>query len=126
MAASLIIFGATLSTAVQQSAQRQMDAETSLAIAAGESNLEELRSVDFTALPGLDGTGFDVPDARGNPGGGLRPVPGDPDGLPGEIAVTVDQSVGGATLYRVRARVRWTGARGRRTLDLETLIGNRR
>ena len=101
-----------------------MSEETNLAAIACRNNLEDLRSVGFATLPTLHGQGFDVPGVNGSPGG-LRPVPGDLDGLPGEFLVIVDQTSGGETLYRVVAQVTWVGATGRRTIAFNSLFADR-
>ena len=122
---SLVLIGAVLSTVIQQGHQRQVTSETSLALSAALNNLEQLRTVPEATLPTLDGTGFDVPSSNGGPGG-LTPQPGDLDGLPGQLAVIVDQSQGGVTLYRVVATVSWTGVSGRRQIRLQALMGERK
>ena len=43
-----------------------------------------------------------------------------------EIAVTVDQVAGGATLYRVTATVVWRGASRSRRMQLQSLIAGRK
>ncbi len=122
---SLVLVGAVLSTVIQQAHQRQTTSETSLALGAALNTLEQLRTIPETALPGLDGVGFPVPGSNGKPGG-LTPQPGDPDGLPGQLAVFVDQTELGVTLYRVVATVAWTGVSGRRQIRLQSLIGERK
>jgi type II secretory pathway pseudopilin PulG len=102
---------------------RRTDAETDLALAACRSQIEELRSLPLTSLPALDGTGFDVPGPDGRPGG-LEPVPGDADGLPGRFTITVDQT-GGAPVYVVRATVTWTGSLAPQTFEVEAQMSAR-
>lgn len=121
----VVIIGAVLSILVHQSHLRQSNAESSLAINAVLNNLEQLRTVSQATLPTLDAKGFDVPGLNGEPGG-LRALPGDPDNLPGQINVFVDQSSGGSVLYRVVATVAWTGATGRRRFVMQTLMGERK
>jgi type II secretory pathway pseudopilin PulG len=124
LAASVLVIGSTTSMAVQQARMRQVDDEIQLALAACRNNLEEMRSLPLTSLPGMHNDGFDVPGSNGEPGG-LQPVPGDADGLPGVFSVTVDQTVTGETNYLVRATVRWTGVLREQTFELETVIGER-
>lgn len=122
---AVVFVGALLSAAIQQSTHRQTNMETSLAMSAAMDNLERVRAVPFSGIPALDGSGFDVPGANGNPGG-LQPLPGDPDGLPGELTVTVDDSSGGYTLYRVTASVSWRGVQRSRRIQVETLVAERK
>ncbi|MHC4515565.1 MAG: prepilin-type N-terminal cleavage/methylation domain-containing protein [Planctomycetota bacterium] len=122
---SLVLVGAVLSTVIQQGHQRRATSESSLALSAALNNLEQLRTVPEATLPLMDGKGFDVPGSNGAPGG-LQPVPGDFDGLPGQFTVLVDQSKGGVRLYRVVATVAWTGVSGRRTIRLQALMGERK
>jgi hypothetical protein len=107
-----------------QSRLRQSDAELNLAYVACQSQLEALRRVPFAQLASVDGTGFDVLGPDGSPGG-LPPMPGDHDGLPGRFSVTVDKTDGAAVLYRVVASVAWQGALRDQTFELETLLGAR-
>jgi hypothetical protein len=124
---TLMVIGllATTSLGVQAARMRQIDEQLAAAAAACRTNLEELRGMPIAMLPGLDGTGFDVPAADGSPLG-LRAVDGDSDGLTGEIHVTVEQSNAVATLYRVLLRVRWIGPVGAEDFELTTLVGDRR
>jgi len=117
--------GALLTVVVRQGVHRQVNSETSLAMTAALDNLEKLRNVPFGTLLSLNASGFDVPGLNGQPNG-LQPVPGDPDGLPGELTVIVDQPGPIATLYRVRATVLWTGISKVRRLHVETLIAERK
>ena len=121
----VVILGSVLTLTSSNGRRRQATIESSLALSAMLNSLEQVRTVPTAALPGLNGLGFDVPGTNGGPRG-LSPIPNDPDGLPGQLEVTVDQSLPGANLYRVRARVAWTGVTGRRNLVLETLVGERR
>ena len=116
---------AILSVVLQSSKTRRLDSEINLAFVACRNNLDELRSIPFAQLAAMDGQGFDVPGVNGSPGG-LQPVPGDPDGLPGQFTVVVDKTGGGKTLYRVSATVIWTGVLRRKQFVLETLIGERK
>ena len=119
-----VAIGTSVSLSLQHSRLRRMNEETNLAAIVCRNNLEDLRSVRFVDLPTLDGVGFDVPSVNGSPGG-LRPVPGDADGLPGEFIVVVDQTSGGEILYRVIVEVRWVGASGRRTIAFTSLFADR-
>ena len=122
---ALVLLGAVLSVVIQQGRQRQTHTESSLALSAALNNLEQLRSVPATTLLALNDTGFDVPGSNGAPGG-LQPVPGDVDGLPGQFLVSVDQSAAGVDLYRVVATVTWRGVTGRRRVTLQALMGERK
>ena len=122
---ALVLLGAVLSVVIQQGRQRQANTESSLALSAALNNLEQLRSVPATTLITLNDTGFDVPGSNGAPGG-LQPVPGDIDGLPGQFLVSVDQSAAGVDLYRVVATVTWRGVTGRRRVTLQALMGERK
>ena len=124
-AVALVLLGAVLSVVIQQGRQRQANTESSLALSAALNNLEQLRTVPATTLLTLNGTGFDAPGSNGAPGG-LQPVPGDIDGLPGEFLVSVDQSAAGVDLYRVVATVTWRGVTGRRRVTLQALMGERK
>lgn len=124
--ATFVLIVAVLTAVTQQSRMRQSITESTLATQAILNNLERARSLDADAVAGLDGVGFDVPGITGT-SAGLAAIPGDADGLPGQISVVVDRS--GApdqTLYRVAASVVWRGASGQRRLTLQTLIGERR
>lgn len=103
---------------------QKVDTELGHAFRACRTNLEELRTVPLSTLPTLDGTGFDVlgPDGRS---AGIDPVPGDPDGLPGEIHVTLDQSTAVRSLYRIRVVVTWDAGSRVQSVELETLRGGR-
>ena len=124
----IVVLAVAISTSVSLSLQhsrlRRMSEETNLAAIVCRNNLEDLRSVAFATLPTLDGVGFDVPGVNGSPGG-LRAIPGDTDGLPGEFHVVVDQTSGGEILYRVVAEVIWVGATGRRAISFTSLFADR-
>lgn len=120
----VFVVGSALAMTVHQARLRKADSELSLAMQACRNSLEELRSLDFAALPSMDGVGFDVPGPDGEPLG-LTPVAGDADGLAGEFSVVVDKTTGTATLYRVTARVLWTGSMDRQTFELTTIMGPR-
>ena len=109
-----------MSSTIRLHGLQRLDTEIDQAFQACRTNLEELRAVPITALPGYDGRGFAVPGPDGvTPI--LRAVPGDADGLPGEIHVTVDQSAAGYVLYKIRVVVTWRGASDRHTVELSTL-----
>ena len=107
---AVVLVGAILSVVISQASQRRSTTEQSLALGAALNNLEQLRAVPIATLPTLDGTGFDVPGLTGQPIG-LNPIPGDPDGLPGEFTIVVDQTSGSVILYRVIATVAWRTSR---------------
>lgn len=125
MVAIVMLLGATIALVLQLSRQRRYDQEQYLAFLACCSTLEEIRSLPFTQLAALDNTGFDVRDIKGNPGG-LDCVPGDADGLPGHIGVTIDQSAGAEKNYRVVLSVQWRGAQKNGHYRLQTLLGERK
>ncbi len=124
-AVALILIGAVLSIVTRESHQRQATSESGLALNAAVNNLEQIRSLDEATLIGLDGTGFDVPGANGGPGG-LQPVPGDVDGLPGLLSVMSEESSGGVTVYRVLVTVARKGVSGTQRIRLQTLYGERK
>ena len=105
-------------------ALRRVGEQRNLAVAACRARIEVLRSLPFAELPAQDDTGFAV-DVDQNTRAELRAPPGDPDGLPGEVSLSVQDSAAGKTIYRVRATVRWMSASGPRTFWLETLMTNR-
>ncbi len=121
----LVLVGAVLTIVTQQGRHRQVVAERSLALSAVVNNLERVRTLSDAEIAALDGVGFDIPGANGDPGG-LEPRTGDSDGLPGEFVVTEDQNVGGEVLHRVVAIVRWRGVSGNSQLALQTLVTERR
>jgi type II secretory pathway pseudopilin PulG len=122
---ALIIVGAVLSIVVSESHQRRATSETSLAMSAAVNNLEQIRTIDEATLVGLDGSGFDVPGPNGDPGG-LQPVPGDMDGLPGLLTVVEEDSSGGVKIYKVVATVAWKGVSGTQRVRLQSLVGERK
>lgn len=123
-AAAILILG-SVTAVTQHAAQRRVHGEQILAMTTCRNVLEQLRSLPVTELPALHGTGFDVPGPDGQPGG-LLCVPGDSDGLPGTIEVTVNRSSGSVVLYHVRALVRWQGTTRNGTFAMDTLMGERR
>ncbi len=122
--AAVLVIGSTLAMTTQHAKLRKVDQEIYLALVACRNNLEEFRSVPFSSLPSMNGVGFDVPGRNGAPGG-LNALPGDPDGLPGQFTVTVDQTLGGETIYLVKVTVTWSGSMRRQSFELETLMGPR-
>lgn len=123
--ASVVLVVAVMTAVTQQSNHRKSLTETSLATAAILNNLERARTLSEAEILALDGVGFDIPGTTGSTGG-LDPVDGDADGLPGQLTVVVDQTSGSATLYRISASVVWTGVNGDRRITLQSLIGERR
>ena len=121
---SVLVIGATLSMSLHVAKLRRVDQEINLALVACRNNLEELRSVPFSTLPTMNGVGFDVAGKNGAPGG-LKAVPGDADGLPGQFTVTVDQTTGAETIYLVKATVTWSGSSKRQRFELETMMRER-
>ncbi len=124
MVVSVLVIGATLSMASQHARHRKVNEEIHLALVACRDNLERLRTTPVTSLLSQHGVGFDVLGKNGAPAG-LAPLPGDPDGLPGQFTVIEDQSTGGEAIYLVRASVVWSGSRRRQIFELETLMGPR-
>jgi len=125
-AAAIITMLLAVSTAVtSQSRTRRLAEERNLAMVACRNAVEELRNQPFDSMPALHGTGFDIAGVNGA-AGGLRPLPGDADGLPGQFNVAVDQSLAGETLYRVTITVDWTGVNGRQHFELTTLVADRK
>ena len=123
--AAVVILGAVLSASLQHAAQRRVNAELNMALSAAINTLEELRSIPFADVAAMDGSDFDVPGVNGEPGG-LEAAPDDGDDIPGEISVAVADSSGPAILYLATATVTWTGARGRQSISLEALVGERK
>lgn len=124
----VVFVGALLTFTTRQGSHRQTNQETSLALSAALDNIERVRTVSATVLPTLNGAGFDVPGVTGA-AGGLTAVPGDPDGLPGQLEVVTDPAnppLGGAAIYRVAAVVTWKGVSGVRSLRLESLVTERK
>lgn len=123
--AAVMILAGALTGVVQHSAQRRMTTERIQAMVAARNVLEELRTVDITVLPTLNGTGFDVPGPDGEPGG-LNPLPGDADGLPGQILVSEHDRLFSIVIYRVQVLVQWSGADPKGLFSMESLMGERR
>ncbi len=122
---SIIALTAIVTLSLQHAKLRRVDKELSLAITACRNQLEAVRAMPIDQVPALNGTSFDVPGGAGQPHG-LQPLPGDPDGLPGMLVVTVDKSSGSNVLYRVTARVDWKGVLDARSFELTTLVGARK
>ncbi|MEZ5965443.1 MAG: hypothetical protein R3F56_16540 [Planctomycetota bacterium] len=128
MAAStlaMVMLTAISSATTSQTRLRRVAEERNLAMVAARNTLEEIRNTDFTSLPSLDGRGFDVSGANGG-AGGLRPIPGDADDLPGRISVSTDQSSSGETLYMVTVSVDWDGNSGPQHLSFRSLVAQRK
>ena len=106
IAVTVMLVAGAMTGVAQHQAQRRVHGEMILAMSACRNTMETLRSVDITALPGFNNTGFDVPGQNGQ-ALGLNPLPGDADGLAGEITVRIDRTALTAVLYRVTTRVRW-------------------
>lgn len=124
-ALALIVIGAVVSAASRQGAHRRVNLDTTLVTNAIVDVFARLRTVPFSTLPSYHGTGFQVANHLGT-AIGLSPVPGDPDGLPGHIAVTVAESSGPAVLHRVEVSVEWLCAGGRRRDFVVGEIGERK
>jgi hypothetical protein len=122
---ALVVIGALITTTVRQTSHRAVNLETTLVTNATLDVFARLRAAPFASLPSYHGTGFDIPDQHGAPAG-LRPVPGDPDGLPGRIDVHVGFSAGTTILYRVTVTVQWVGIGGSRTERVIGYIGERK
>ena len=120
----MLVVGALTGVASHQT-QRRMHGELILAMTACRNTLETLRAVDIEQLPSYNGRDFDVRGQNGQPHG-LEPLPGDPDGMPGEISVIVDRTGAGTTVYHVTARVRWLGATRGGNFAMSALMGDRR
>lgn len=121
---AITVLSAVLNVVMQHGRLRRSDGELGLALVACKNSLEELRATPFTQLPSMDGMGFGVTTMSGD-ACGLMPLPEDADGLPGSLAVSVEASAGGRTLYRVKAQVDWLCNGERQHLELETLMGDR-
>ena len=115
--------GIFLST-IECSRMRRTDEETNLAVQACRAKLEAIRALPFLDVAAQNGQSFAVDgNADGKPD--LRAVPGDPDGQPGLVTVTSERTSGPHVLHRVNVSLTWSGNGGRRSLWLETLVGNR-
>lgn len=125
IAAAVTIVAAVLTATVRHSSHRQANQERGLATLAALDTLERLRSIPFDTLPSFDGTGFDVADPNGNPGG-LHPVDGDSDGLPGRLVVRPYRTAGSETIYQVAAIVEWSGQRPQNDLGFRHLMVERK
>jgi type II secretory pathway pseudopilin PulG len=125
-AAIVITLLLAISTSVvSQTRLRRLSEERNLAMVACRNTLESMRDVTFATLPSLNGNGFDIPGNNGG-AGGLSPVAGDADGLPGRITVTVDQSSGSEKLYLITLRVDWTGINGTQHFEMKSLMAERK
>lgn len=121
----MVLLAAISSATTSQGRLRRLAEERNLAMVAARNTLEEVRNTDFEVLPTLDGRAFDVAGSNGG-AGGLRPVPGDADGLPGRISVATDQSSSGETLYMVSVTVDWDGSGGAQHLAFSSLVAQRK
>ncbi len=119
-----LLLAISTSTA-SQARLRKLGEERNLAMNACRNTLESLRDVAFASLPGLDGTGFDVPGVNGL-ANGLAPLAGDADSLPGRIEVAVDRTAGAERLYRLTLTVDWLGVAGAEQFQIRTLIADRK
>ena len=122
----IVFVGSVLTLAVRQGAHRQVNVETMLATTAAIDAVERIRNESFATLLSLNGSDFDVLSVNGKPGG-LRALPDDPDGLPGQIAVAIEEQKSGTYfLYRVTATVDWRGVSGARRIQVSTLVSERK
>jgi type II secretory pathway pseudopilin PulG len=112
-----------LTTATRVNALRKLDEELAMALRACKSTMEDIRGLPIADVLTLEG--FDVPGRDGQ-GGGLPAVPGDPDGLPGHVSVTVDQTGGGVTLYRVTLEVEWARGTASQKFSFQSLLIERK
>ena len=69
------VVGSILTMLLQHSRMRMHDQALYLAYLACRNTMEDIRAQPFSSIAALNGSGFDVLDLRGNPGG-LQPVPG--------------------------------------------------
>ena len=113
---------AIMEACIRLHALQRLDDELAHAYGACRANLEDLRATPLSDLLALNGSGFAVVGRDGvTPI--LTAVPGDPDGLPGHIAVREERKVGTRSLYRIEVSVRWRGAAGNHTVPLTTMWG---
>lgn len=115
---------AVLTMSLQSTRLRSLDEEHALAFAACRNGVERIRSLPFGQVLAQSGTGFTVPGRNGEPNG-LRPRPGDTDGMPGEVLVTVAESNGPVQMLLVQVRVLWEGRNGPQQCQLNTLVADR-
>lgn len=125
VALALIVVGAVVSAAAGQGTHRRTNLDTTLVTNAIMDVFARLRTLPFADLLSYHGSGFQVPDHLGRPAG-LRPVPGDLDGLPGQIAVTIATQSGATILYRVEVSVAWMCAGSRRREVVVAEMGERK
>ena len=152
-------FGAVIYAMVGAMSLSRFAQERSAALAAAESALEALQGETFSEVfARFNATPGDDPPLGASPGPnfpapGLSPVPGDPDGMPGQIEFpgngvllsegVVDADLGmprdldgdglqngtfatGYIVLPVRVRVSWNGTRGNSQLVLVTTLNNER
>ncbi len=114
-----------LYTTVQVAMLRRADEERNMAMVGCQGKIEDLRDLPPAGLAACHGSGFAV-DVDQDSVNDLAPLPNDPDGLPGELSIVVEEATSEKVLYRVRATVRWSGQSGARAFWLETLMTDRR
>lgn len=87
------------------------------------AKLQEVEGTPFAQIQAThDGTGFAVTKA-GAANNMLRPLPGDADGLPGSVTVTVPPNPGDPSrLLQVVVRVDWQGPNGPRSMSQAVLL----
>ena len=122
---AMVVLTSLMMTMASQTRLRRVSEEQNFAMVACRNNLETIRDLPFASILAVNNTGFDVPDFGGT-AGALRAVPGDSDGLPGQILVTVDQTSAGETIYLVRMVVLWQGISGRQRFEMKSLVADRK
>ena len=110
----------TLTTSMSR--ERQLGEERQRAFLACQRQLENVRTLAWPSVPGLDGTMFDI-DSDRDGSNELQALA--TSGRPGLVRVTTFATSSGETVYTVTATATWTGVAGRQTYSLETLISNR-
>ena len=116
MAGAAVLLIAILSLAQVCVTAMQLRKTTDQKLAASNAVSIELTAVESTVfddiIPSHDGRGFEVRGTRGNTEM-LTPLPGDLDGMTGQIEVT---PVVDGSLLHVTARVQWQGVSGNQRL----------
>jgi prepilin-type N-terminal cleavage/methylation domain-containing protein len=98
-------------TQAREAAVRKLEQIRELA----RSNFSQLLTT-YSASPTNGARNFAV--------GSLAPVPGDADGMPGQVTVT-PSAVGGTKLVDVTVRIDWRGTNGNRSFQIDSrLSGN--
>ena len=98
--------------------------EKSAAIRTLDREVASIQATNFAAIPGRwDNTGFEVTlEEKGR--SILHPLPGDVDGLPGNVAVSAPNG-DPSQLLEIRVRIDWNGTHGpqhvQRTVRLSAL-----